>query len=158
MVRGDSGFCRWRMLRWFDRNGVGYVIGVAKNPRLLARSSALRALAEDRYRATGEKQSSVRRGALRRARLGRLPDLRDRKGRARRPGRQSALRGHQPRARPATQVYDRIYCARGDMENRIKEQQLDLFADRTSCHKWWANQFRLLHVEPGLRAAGDDPP
>ena len=41
-------------------------------------------------------------------------------------------------------VYDKIYCARGEMENRIKEQQLGLFADRTSCHKWWANQFRLL--------------
>ena len=41
-------------------------------------------------------------------------------------------------------LYERLYCARGDMENRIKEQQLDLFADRTSCHKWWPNQFRLL--------------
>ncbi len=41
-------------------------------------------------------------------------------------------------------LYDRLYCARGDMENRIKEQQLALFADRTSCHEWWANQFRLL--------------
>ena len=41
-------------------------------------------------------------------------------------------------------LYEKLYCARGDMENRIKEQQLDLFADRTSCHKWWANQFRLL--------------
>ncbi|MCP4185921.1 MAG: hypothetical protein GY761_21880, partial [Hyphomicrobiales bacterium] len=40
--------------------------------------------------------------------------------------------------------YETTYCARGDMENRIKEQQLDLFADRTSCHKWWPNQFRLL--------------
>ncbi|MCP4011145.1 MAG: IS1380 family transposase, partial [Proteobacteria bacterium] len=41
-------------------------------------------------------------------------------------------------------LYETVYCARGDMENRIKEQQLDLFADRTSCHKWWPNQFRLL--------------
>jgi hypothetical protein len=44
----------------------------------------------------------------------------------------------------AQELYDKVYCARGDMENRIKEQQLDLYADRTSCHKWWANQFRLL--------------
>jgi hypothetical protein len=44
----------------------------------------------------------------------------------------------------AGEIYDRIYCARGEMENRIKEQQLGLFADRTSCHAWWANQFRLL--------------
>ncbi len=42
------------------------------------------------------------------------------------------------------ELYEKLYCARGDMENRIKEQQLDLFADRTSCHKWWTNQFRLL--------------
>ena len=41
-------------------------------------------------------------------------------------------------------LYDKIYCARGDMENRIKEQQLELFADRTSCSKWWGNQFRLI--------------
>ena len=44
----------------------------------------------------------------------------------------------------AQYLYDRLYCARGEMENRIKEQQLDLFADRTSCHAWWPNQFRLL--------------
>lgn len=41
-------------------------------------------------------------------------------------------------------LYDNVYFLRGEMENRIKEQQLDLFADRTSCHRWWANQFRLL--------------
>ena len=41
-------------------------------------------------------------------------------------------------------LYDSIYCARGEMENRIKEQQLGLFADRTSAHEWWANQCRLL--------------
>ena len=41
-------------------------------------------------------------------------------------------------------LYDKLYCARGEMENRIKEQQLDLFADRTSCHRWWPNQLRLL--------------
>ena len=41
-------------------------------------------------------------------------------------------------------LYEKVYCARGEMENRIKEQQLDLFADRTSCHDFAANQFRLL--------------
>ena len=44
----------------------------------------------------------------------------------------------------AQQLYDEVYCARGEMENRIKEQQLGLFSDRTSCHGWWANQFRVL--------------
>ena len=41
-------------------------------------------------------------------------------------------------------LYHRLYCTRDDMGNRIKEQQLDLFADRTSCHAWWPNQYRLL--------------
>ena len=41
-------------------------------------------------------------------------------------------------------LYEQCYCARGDMENRIKEQPLDLFADRTSCSCWWPNQFRLM--------------
>jgi hypothetical protein len=41
-------------------------------------------------------------------------------------------------------LYEQDYCARGEAENRIKEQQLDLFSDRTTCHEWWPNQFRLL--------------
>ena len=41
-------------------------------------------------------------------------------------------------------LYDRVYCARGDMENRLKDQQLDLFADRASCHRFCSNQFRQL--------------
>jgi hypothetical protein len=44
----------------------------------------------------------------------------------------------------AQHIYDKIYCGRGGMENRIKEQQLGLFSDRTSAHRWWANQFRVL--------------
>ena len=44
----------------------------------------------------------------------------------------------------ARALYDEVYCARGEMENRIKEQQLGLFSDRTSCRRWWANQLRLL--------------
>ena len=46
-------------------------------------------------------------------------------------------------------LYEAIYCARGEMENRIKECQLGLFADRTSCHHWWPNQFRLLIASLG---------
>ena len=126
-VRGDSGFCRWRMLRWFDRNGVDYVIGVARNARLLAISSSRR------HRASGEKQrlfGEVRYGARGRARLGRRPPRR-RQGGARRPRRQPALRGDQLKDDPQ-RIYERVYCARGDMENRIKEQQLDLHPAATS--------------------------
>ena len=66
---------------------------------------------------------------------------------------------------PARELYERRYCARGDMENRIKEQQLDLFADRTSSHTMRANQLRLycsgfayvlLHALRRLGAAGTD--
>ena len=42
------------------------------------------------------------------------------------------------------ELYERVYCQRGEKENRLKEQQLDLFADRTSCTRWWANQYRVL--------------
>ena len=50
---------------------------------------------------------------------------------------------------PARELYETLYCARGEMENRIKECQLGLFADRTSCHRWWPNQFRLLLASLG---------
>ena len=142
LARADSGFCRWRMLRWFDRHGVDYVIGIAKNPRLHDQSLALRTLAQWRYWMMGEKQrlfSEVRYAA----------QTWDTPRRVIVKAEHSA-RGSNPRfvvtnlTGNAQRIYDRIYCARGEMENRIKEQQLGLFADRTSCHTWWANQFRLL--------------
>ena len=142
LVRADSGFCRWRMLRWFDRHGVDYVIGIAKNPRLHDQSLALRTWAQWRYWMMGEKQrlfSEVRYAA----------QTWDTPRRVIVKAEHSA-RGSNPRfvvtnlTGNAQRIYDRIYCARGEMENRIKEQQLGLFADRTSCHTWWANQFRLL--------------
>ncbi|MBT4880788.1 MAG: hypothetical protein HON43_07520 [Alphaproteobacteria bacterium] len=52
------------------------------------------------------------------------------------------------------QLYEDVYCARGNMENRIKETQLDLFSDRTSCHNWWPNQLRLL-LFPGIYSYGE---
>lgn len=54
------------------------------------------------------------------------------------------IQSAEPAATASLCFYDDIYCARGDMENRIKEQQLGLFTDRASAHHWWANQFRLL--------------
>ena len=142
LVRADAGFCRWRMLRWFDRHGVDYVMGIAKNPRLHDQSLALRTLAQWRYWMMGEKQrlfSEVRYAA----------QTWDTPRRVIVKAEHSA-RGSNPRfvvthlTGKAQRIYDRLYCARGEMENRIKEQQLGLFADRTSCHTWWANQFRLL--------------
>lgn len=142
IFRGDSGFCRWRMLSWCERHAVGYIVGIAKNSRLETLAAPYLAQAQARFEKTGEKQRpfhalyyaaqtwNTQRRVLIKA--------------------EYTDKGANPRfvvtnleGAPET-LYDTLYCARGDMENRIKEQQLDLFADRTSCHRWWANQLRLL--------------
>ena len=142
LLRADSGFCRWRMLRWCEHNAVDYLVGIARNDRLYAQAQPFLACAEKAFQITGRKQRCFhdlyyaahswdqRRRIILKA--------------------EHTAKGSNPRylvtnlkAQPQY-LYDRLYCARGEMENRIKEQQLDLFADRTSCHAWWPNQFRLL--------------
>ena len=142
VFRGDSGFCRWRMLRWCDRNGVDYIVGLAKNPRLKAIGANLMEQAESAFNETETKQRLF-------GEFSYAAGTWDRERRVIMKAEYSS-RGSNPRfivtsleGDPQT-LYDEGYCARGDMENRIKEQQLDLYADRTSCHRWWANQFRLL--------------
>jgi hypothetical protein len=105
IFRGDSGFCRWKMLRWCESHEVEYIVGIGGNARLKRFGSAL------------IEHTSM--GANTRFIL-------------------TSLEG------AGQQLYDEVYCARGDMENRIKEQQLDLYADRTSCHNWWPSQLRLI--------------
>ena len=142
--RADSGFCRWRMMAWSERNGVDYIVGLARNQRLARMAGDLieeaaqlagRAEAEGKARIFGEIQYAAKSWDRPRRVLVKAEQLRD-KSNPRYVV--TTLRGE------ADELYDLIYCARGDMENRIKEQQLGLFADRTSCHAWWANQFRLL--------------
>lgn len=141
-IRADSGFCRRKLLHWCERNGVHYVIGLAKNKRLAALAAPLIAQAERDYAQHDSKQRGF--GEIDYAagtwRAERRVIVRTEHGE----------QGSNPRYvvtnrddDPAT-LYDGIYCQRGEMENRIKEQQLGLFADRTSCSDWWANQFRLL--------------
>ena len=142
ILRADSGFCRHKMLSWCERKDVDYIVGLAKNARLDKDSGMCMAWAEAAYHHSGEKQRlfvELRYGARtwtkRRRVIARLEH-----------GPKGAnpryvvtnLEGH------GKQLYERLYCQRGEMENRIKEQQLDLFADRTSCHDWWPNQFRLI--------------
>jgi hypothetical protein len=142
VVRADSGFCRWRMLRWCEDHGVDYAIGLAKNDRLLALAQPLMAQALSRHEQTGEKQRL----------FSEVPYAAESWDRERRVIVKAEYtdKGSNPRfvvtslATAAQSLYDEVYCARGEMENRIKEQQLGLFSDRTSCHDWWANQFRLL--------------
>ena len=142
IVRADSGFCRHRMLSWCERHGVGYIVGVAKNARLKRDAEMWMGWAEAAYRHSGAKQRlfvDLRYGARtwtqRRRVIARL---------------EYGPQGANPRyvvtnlEGDGQALYDGLYCQRGDMENRIKEQQLDLFADRTSCHHWWPNQFRLI--------------
>lgn len=142
IIRADSGFCRWRMLRWCDNHGVGYIVGMAKNKRINALAADLQAEAEEAYRRTGKKQRLFSETLY-------SAKTWDRERRVIIKAEHSS-RGSNPRyvltnlPGDPQKLYDRDYCQRGDMENRIKEQQLDLFSDRTSCHKWWANQFRLL--------------
>lgn len=142
IFRGDSGFCRHRMLRWCDRHNVDYIVGLAKNPVLLRMSATVMRQAEDQFKQTGQKQRL----------FGQLSYAAGTWDRSRRVI--SRIEHGQNGANPrfivtslqgdGQTLYEKTYCARGEMENRIKEQQLGLFADRTSCHDFVANQFRLL--------------
>ena len=142
VLRADSGFCRWRMLSWCERNQVGYLVGIAKNQRLNRLTAALQREARDCYAELGTKVRW-------------FTDIHYAAGSWNRKRRviakiEHTAKGGNPRyvvtnlASDGKALYEKLYCARGEMENRIKEQQLDLFADRTSCHRWWPNQFRLL--------------
>jgi len=140
--RGDSGFCRWRMLRWCDNNGVRYIVGLAKNKRLTAIGQFEIDAAHTQFILTGAKQrmfSEFLYGA----------NTWDRRRRVIQKSEHTS-KGANTRyivtnmPGDAQGLYDNIYCARGEMENRIKEQQRMLFADRTSCHEFHANQFRLM--------------
>ena len=142
IFRGDSGFCRPLLLSWCEKNHVHYVIGMGKNSRLLNESVDLRRWAEWGYMYTGQTRRLF--GEFR-YRAGTWPCHRRMIVKA-----EHNAQGANPRfvvtnLNDAPQaLYEKLYCARGDMENRIKENQLGLFADRTSCHLWWPNQFRLL--------------
>ena len=142
IFRGAGGFCRWKMLRWCDHHEVGYIIGLAKNKRLNRLTASLQDEAAACFAATGHKvrwftdfQYAARSWDGARRVIAKI---------------EHSQHGVNPRyvvtnlEGDAKQLYDKLYCARGDMENRIKENQLDMFGDRTSCQHWWPNQFRLL--------------
>lgn len=142
IFRGDSGFCRPRMLSWCERQGVEYLVGVAKNARLTRLGTEWIDKAQCAYEQTGERQRL----------FGEFEYAADTWECHRRVivRVEHTEKGSNPRyivtsvEGPGQGLYEDLYCARGEMENRIKEQQLDLFADRTSCTAWWSNQLRLL--------------
>ena len=142
VFRGDSGFCRHRMLNWCESKNVKYIVGIAQNNRLkrlleptMQKSHSEYAISKEKSRIFTEFQYQAGSWKCERKIVGKAEITR---------------LGENPRfivtnleGNPED-LYNKIYCQRGDMENRIKEQQLELFADRTSCHKWWPNQLRLL--------------
>jgi hypothetical protein len=142
IVRGDSGFCRWRTMRWCDHHGIGYIFGLARNTRLETLALPWTHAAATCWEMTEEPQRL----------FGEFAYAAGSWDRARRVivKAEHGPQGDNPRfvvsnlpGNPRG-LYEVLYCERGEMENRIKEQQLMLFADRTSCQKFLANQFRVL--------------
>jgi hypothetical protein len=145
LLRADSGFARDELMAWCEANGVDFVFGLARNDRLVG------AIAEDLTAA--EAESLARNGPARRFADFAWRTL-DSWSRARRvvAKAEHLPKGSNPRfvvtslpagAIDARTLYEELYCARGEIENRIKEQQLDLFAGRTSAATMRANQLRL---------------
>ena len=145
VIRADSGFCREDIMAWCETEGIDFVLGLAKNDRLKALSLRWRIQAQQVFLRTGEA-----------SRVFAEFQYRTRKSwsRARRVvlKAEHLAKGANPRyvvtslsagQADARTLYEELYCARGDMENRIKEQQLELFADRTSAQSMRANQLRL---------------
>jgi Transposase DDE domain group 1 len=145
LLRADSGFAREELMAWCEANAVDYLFGLARNERLVG------AIAPELAAAAAE--SLAQGGPVRR-----FADLAwrtlDSWSRERRvvAKAEHLLKGANPRfvvtslpasAIDARTLYEDVYCARGEVENRIKEQQLDLFADRTSAATMRANQLRL---------------
>ena len=145
LLRADSGFAREALMAWCEAHRVDFVFGLARNPRLVEEVSIDLAWAEDDAARTGQ--------PARRFRDFRWSTLDGWSRRRRVVGKAEWTRGEanprfvvtslKPRECDARTLYERIYCARGDMENRVKECQLDLFASRASAATMRANQLRL---------------
>jgi hypothetical protein len=142
VFRGDSGFCRSRIINYCERSGVNYIIGLARNPRLQHITEFLELSMQEEFERTQVKQREVgeflyaaQSWPIERRVITRL---------------EYGAQGNNPRyvvtnlSAPAQQLYDDVYCARGEAENRIKEAQVGLFATRTSCHHFQSNQLRML--------------
>ena len=145
IVRGDSGFCREALMSWCEAEGVEYVLGLAKNDRLKALIATPLQHAQARYEATGaparvfqECRYRTHKSWSRTRRVVGKAEYLSKGANPRFVVTSLALEEYDARA-----LYEDLYCARGDMENRIKEQQLALFADRTSTRELRANQLRL---------------
>ena len=142
IFRGDSGFCRWRLMRWCDKHDVGYIIGLARNAVLTRLAEQFTSISKIQFEQMRQKQRVFGEFIY-------AADTWDKQRRAIVKA-EHLQQGENTRfvvtnlAGQPQNLYDELYCQRGEAENRIKEQQLGLFADRTSCHDFVANQFRVL--------------
>jgi hypothetical protein len=145
VVRGDSGFCREPLMRWCEEDRVDYLFGLAKNARLSRILGKELYEVKVRFEATGQPSRVFKDFTYQTRKSWSRP--RRVVGKA-----EHLAKGSNPRfvvtslsaeELDARTLYEDVYCARGEMENRIKEQQLCLFADRTSCATMRANQLRL---------------
>ncbi len=145
IIRGDSGFCRESLMRWCEDYGIDYVFGLAKNKRLTKILGKELHEAQMEHQQTGQPARKFKEFQYRtrkswsceRRVIGKAEHL-AKGSNPRFVVTSLSVERYDPRA-----LYEDLYCARGEMENRIKEQQLYLFADRTSCQAMRANQLRL---------------
>jgi len=144
-VRGDSGFAREALMSWCETARVEYVLGLARNCRLEKWLEGELEQARQEYEQTGKAARCFKdfvyqtRDSWSRERrvVGKAEHL------AKGPNPRFVVTSLDAEQWEARALYEQLYCARGEMENRIKEQQLDLFADRTSAETLRANQLRL---------------
>jgi hypothetical protein len=145
LLRADSGFAREELMAWCEANGVHFLFGLQQNARLVAEIASELARAEAKSRRTGkparcfkEFKFKTRRSWSRERRvIGKAEFTRDEAN-----PRFVVTSLTRAECKPKY-LYEKVYCARGEMENRIKECQLDLYADRTSSATMRANQLRL---------------
>src|SRR3712207_2818383 len=145
LLRADSGFARGAIMAWCEANRVDFVFGLARNARLVEELAIDLAWAEEEEARTGQsarrfkdfRWSTLDSWSRRRRVVGKAEWTRGE------PNPRFAVTSLKPRECDARILYERVYCARGDMENRVKECQLDLFAGRASAASMRANQLRL---------------
>jgi len=146
IFRGDSGFCREELMARCEAHGVFFVLGLARNDRLLAALAPTLARARERAALCGGHTREFAELSYRTL---------DSWSGARRVVGKAEILGDKDNPRfvvtncpaeefPAAPLYEQLYCARGDMENAVKEHQLDLFGERLSCAGFASNEVRLL--------------
>ena len=145
ILRADSGFAREELMAWCEQHASDYIFGLARNARLQRALGGEMAQAREQFEQSNQATRIFRDFSYRtrkswscsRRVVGKAEHL------ARGANPRFVVTSLSAESWPAAALYEQLYCARGEMENRIKEQQLCLFADRTSTHNLASNQLRL---------------